>query len=76
MKKNVHSLYPHYNVDFSTYMVQHCKIISSWVEFMFVLWKDFYPLEDAQTSMIAWLSLTELKGKMFNLILKNIRIKL
>ena len=44
-------------------MIQHGKIISSWVDFISALRKQLYPLEYTQTSMIEWLHLTQLKGK-------------
>ena len=43
--------------------VQHGKIISSWVEFIFALSKKLYPLAYTQIDMIEWLHLRWLKGK-------------
>jgi hypothetical protein len=44
-------------------LVQHGKIISSWVEFISAMRKKLYPLEYTQTYMIEWLHLKPLKGK-------------
>jgi hypothetical protein len=35
-------------------LIQHGKIISSWIEFIVALRKQFYPLAYMKTSMIAW----------------------
>jgi hypothetical protein len=44
-------------------LIQHGKIISSWIEFVVALRKKFYPLDYMQTSMIAWKHLRQEKGK-------------
>jgi hypothetical protein len=44
-------------------LIQHGKIISSWIEFTVALRKQFYPLAYMQTSMIAWQHLRQGKGK-------------
>jgi hypothetical protein len=44
-------------------LIQHGKIISSWIEFIVALRKQFYPLAYMQTSMIAWQHLRQGKGK-------------
>jgi hypothetical protein len=44
-------------------LVQHCKIISSWVEFISAMRNKFYPLAYTQTSMIEWLHIKQLKGE-------------
>jgi hypothetical protein len=44
-------------------LIQHGKIISSWVEFIFALRKQFYPLAYNQTYMIEWSHLKQLKEK-------------
>jgi hypothetical protein len=44
-------------------LVQHGKIISSWVEFIYAMRKKFYPLAYNQTYIIEWLHLKQLKGK-------------
>ena len=44
-------------------LVQHGKIISSWVEFISAMRNKFYPLAYNQTSMIEWLHIKQLKRK-------------
>jgi hypothetical protein len=46
-------------------LIQHGKIISSWIEFFAILRKKFCPLAYMQTSMIAWKHLRQGKGKNF-----------
>jgi hypothetical protein len=44
-------------------LIQHGKIISSWIEFTNALRKQFHPLSYMQTSMISWQHLRQGKGK-------------
>jgi hypothetical protein len=44
-------------------LIQHGKIISSWIEFTSSLRNKFYPLSYMKTSMIAWQHLRQGKGK-------------
>ena len=46
----------HKNIKIMTKLLSFSgKIISSWIKFIFVLRKQFYPLAYTQTSMIEWL---------------------
>ena len=45
------------------HLIQHCKIISSWVEFIVALRKQFYPLAYMQTTIINWQHLRQGKGE-------------
>ena len=46
-------------------LIQHGKIISSWIEFTTALRNKFYPLAYMQTSMIAWQHLRQGKWQNF-----------
>jgi hypothetical protein len=56
-------------------LIQHGKIISSSIEFVIALRKQFYPLAYMQTSMIAWQHLRQAKGKNIQAYTKEFKRK-